>query len=167
MSSIYLKRYSAYVHTYQEYPMTEPIVLCPDDAADSRVVFYQSSAECFLEEQGLTEDGWITLEHVTLRIEEAVKLIPLLTEFIANRPNQVHNNIRWCVREGVVLLNGVETYALPTSGVDMRVAGELVSKLLTTARSLNLFIGIPKLSDVEAELWIAARINDIAEACEF
>jgi hypothetical protein len=109
----------------------------------------------------------MTSEHVILRTEAVFKLNPLLTEFIANRPNQVHNGIEWCVRDGVVLLNGVETYALPTSGVDMRVAGELVSKLLTIARSLNLFIGIPKLSDVEAELWIAARIDAIAEASEF
>jgi hypothetical protein len=32
---------------------------------------------------------------------------------------------------------------------------------------MTLFNGIPKLSDVEAELWIAARINAIAEASEF
>jgi hypothetical protein len=147
--------------------MTKPIILWPDDAADIRVVFCQSPTECFIEEQGLAADGWTTLEHVTLRIEEAAKLVPLLAEFIASRPNQVHNGIEWRVRDGVVLLNGVETYALPTSGVDMRVAGELVSKLLTTARSLNLFIGIPKLSDVEAELWIATRIDTIAEASEF
>ena len=147
--------------------MTEPIVLTTGVESDYRVTFSQGSIACSLRSQDLTEAGWVITDHTLLNRAEAAKLIPLLTEFIANRPNQVHNGIEWCVRDGVVLLNGVETYALPTSGVDMRVAGELVSKLLTIARSLNLFIGIPKLSDVEAELWIAARIDAIAEASEF
>ena len=147
--------------------MTEPIVLWTNDEADLRTTFSHGSVACSLRSQDLTEDGWVTTQCVILNRADTAKLIPLMTEFVANRPNQVHNGIEWHVRDGVVLLNGVETYALPTSGVDMRVAGELVSKLLTTARSLNLFIGIPKLSDVEAELWIAARIDSIAEASEF
>jgi len=127
-------------------------------------LYVQVTAQTYDLEDKQWCDDWdpLELDHLTAKL-----LGDKLTEFIANRPHQVHNGIEWHVRDGVVLLNGVETYALPTSGVDMRVAGELVSKLLTTARSLNLFIGIPELSDVEAELWIAARINDIAEACEF
>jgi hypothetical protein len=147
--------------------MSEPIVLWTNDEADLRTTFSQGSIACSLRSQDLTEAGWVITDHTILGYAATAKLIPLLTEFLANRPNQVHNGIEWHVRDGVVLLNGVETYALPTSGVDMRVAGELVSKLLTTARSLNLFNGIPELSDVEAELWIAARIDSIAEACEF
>lgn len=147
--------------------MTEPIVLWTNDTADLRTTFSHGSVACSLRSQDLTEDGWVTTQHVILGLTDAAKLIPLFTEFVTNRPNQVHNGIEWCVRDGIVLLNGVETYVLPTSGVDMRVAGELVSELLTTGRSLNLFNGIPKLSDVEAELWIATRIDTIAEACEF
>jgi hypothetical protein len=105
-------------------------------------------------------DDWdpLELDHVTAKL-----LGDKLTEFIANRPNKVHNGIEWHVRDGVVLLNGVTSYHL-YCGDD---AESLVSRLLTANRTMTLFNGIPKLSDVEAELWIAARINDIAEACEF
>lgn len=143
------------------------IVLYTDTSKTRRVILKTSQATCTLESVELTEDGEVVTESVVLNMQTVAKLIPIFTTFVADRPKQVHNNIEWSVQKGVVMLNDVPVYHPLGGWYNMRVAGELVSRLLTADRTLNLFNDIPQLTDMEAELWIVERIQHYTQTLEF
>lgn len=143
------------------------IVLYTNANETRRVTLEASQAACVLERMELTEDGWVATDSVVLNRQAVAKLVPILAAFVADRPKQVHNNIEWSVQRGTVMLNNVPMTCLPHIGLHQTRALESVSKLLTANRTLNLFDGIPQLTDMEAELWIAERIEHYTQTLEF